>query len=57
MIYQLTAVENKERMSMTLIESLHTIPDFRRKQGQRYPLIAVLLITIMSIMCGRCRYR
>jgi hypothetical protein len=33
------------------------IPDCRRKQGQRYPLIAVLLITIMSIMSGRCRYR
>jgi hypothetical protein len=42
---------------MTLIESLHTISDFRRKQGQRYPLVAVLLITIMSIMSGRCRYR
>jgi hypothetical protein len=42
---------------MTLIESLQTIPDFRRKQGQRYPLIAVLLIAIMSIMSGRCRYR
>jgi len=42
---------------MTLIESLQTIPDFRRKQGQRYPLIAVLLITIMSIMSGRYRYR
>jgi hypothetical protein len=42
---------------MTLIESFQTIPDFRRKQGQRYPLIAVLLITIMSIMSGRCRYR
>lgn len=42
---------------MTLIESLRQIPDFRRKQGRRYPLIAVLLITIMSIMSGRCRYR
>jgi hypothetical protein len=42
---------------MTLIESLQTIPDCRRKQGQRYPLVAVLLITIMSIMSGRCRYR
>ena len=42
---------------MTLIESLQQIPDFRRKQGQRYPLIAVLLIAIMSIMSGRCRYR
>lgn len=42
---------------MTLIESFQQISDFRRKQGQRYPLIAVLLITIMSIMSGRCRYR
>ncbi|MCP4399470.1 MAG: transposase family protein [bacterium] len=42
---------------MTLIESLQPISDFRQKQGQRYPLIAVLLITIMSIMSGRCRYR
>ena len=42
---------------MTLIESLQTIPDFRRKQGQRYPLVAVLLMAIMSIMSGRCRYR
>jgi hypothetical protein len=42
---------------MTLIESLQQIPDFRRKQGLRYPLLVVLLITIMSIMSGRCRYR
>ncbi|GAK51676.1 hypothetical protein U14_02921 [Candidatus Moduliflexus flocculans] len=42
---------------MTLIEHLQTIPDFRRKQGRRYPLTALLLITIMSIMSGRCRYR
>lgn len=42
---------------MSLIESLQTIPDFRRKQGRRYPLMAILLITIMSIMSGRCRYR
>jgi hypothetical protein len=42
---------------MTLIEHLQKIPDFRRKQGLRYPLIVVLLITIMSIMSGRYRYR
>lgn len=42
---------------MNLVEFLQTIPDFRRKQGLRYPLIAVLLLTIMSIMSGRCRYR
>jgi hypothetical protein len=42
---------------MNLIESLGQIKDFRRKQGCRYPLLVVLLITIMSIMSGRCRYR
>jgi hypothetical protein len=47
----------QEICPMTLIECLQTIPDFRRKQGRRYPLMALLLITIMSIMSGRCRYR
>lgn len=42
---------------MNLIKHLQQIPDFRRKQGLRYPLPAVLLMTIMSIMSGRCRYR
>lgn len=42
---------------MNLIEHLQQIPDFRRKQGLRYPLMAVLLLTIMSIMSGRCKYR
>ena len=42
---------------MTLIEHLQKIPDFRRKQGLRYLLISVLLLTIMSIMSRRCRYR
>ena len=35
---------------MNLIEMLETLPDFRRKQGQRYPLAAIMLITIISIM-------
>jgi hypothetical protein len=42
---------------MNFIEHLKQIPDFRRKQGLRYPLMAVLLISIMSIMSGRYRYR
>jgi hypothetical protein len=42
---------------MNLIEMLETLPDFRRKQGQRYPLAVIMLITIMSIMSGRYRYR
>lgn len=42
---------------MTLIEHFQHIPDFRRKQGCRYPLLVMLLLTIMSIMSGYCRYR
>ena len=42
---------------MTLSEHFRDIPDFRRKQGCRYPLRVLLLLTIMSIMSGRCRYR
>jgi hypothetical protein len=41
----------------TLIECLQQIPDFRRKQGLRYPLMSVLLLAIMSIMSGRYGYR
>lgn len=41
----------------TLIKYLQQIPDFRRKQGLRYPLMSVLLLTIMSIMSGRYGYR
>ena len=41
----------------SLVEYLQQIPDFRRKQGLRYPLPAVLLLSIMSIMSGRCGYR
>jgi hypothetical protein len=53
----LKTIADQEMMPMTLIEHLQQIPDFRRKQGCRYPLLVMLLITIMSIMSGRCRYR
>lgn len=42
---------------MHLIEYLNQIPDFRRQEGRRYPLSMVLLLSIMSIICGYCRYR
>jgi hypothetical protein len=42
---------------MDLVSHLREIDDFRRKQGQRYPLEAVLLIIIMSVMSGRYGYR
>jgi hypothetical protein len=42
---------------MNLIESFSQIKDFRRAEGKRYPLIPMLIIVIMSIICGRPRYR
>jgi len=42
---------------MNLLSQLSQIKDFRRKQGQRYPLEAILLIIIMSVMSGRYGYR
>lgn len=43
--------------NMNLLEMVGRLPDFRRKQGQRYPLAVIMVITIMSIMSGRYRYR
>lgn len=42
---------------MNLLSHLSQIKDFRRKQGQRYPLEAVLLIIVMGVMSGRYGYR
>jgi len=42
---------------MNLIESFSEIKDFRRAEGKRYPLLPMLLIVMMSIICGRPRYR
>lgn len=42
---------------MTIIEHLATVPDFRRKEGRRYPLWVVLTMIIMAIMSGRYAYR
>ena len=44
-------------MTLSLIEYLSKIEDFRRKQGQRFPLPIMLLIIIMGIMSGRYGYR
>jgi DDE_Tnp_1-associated len=33
------------------------IPDARRKQGQRYALDAMLMITVLAMMSGRFKYR
>ena len=41
----------------SLYENLSEIRDFRRKEGKRYPLEVVLMITIMAIICGYNKYR
>lgn len=42
---------------MSLIEAFSVIQDPRRAEGKRYPLVALLIIMMMSIVCGLCRYR
>ena len=42
---------------MGLIECLGEVKDFRRKQGQRYNNVSMLLIIIMSILRGKYCYR
>lgn len=40
-----------------LIEYLKKVKDFRRKQGQKYPLWFILLIVILGLMSGYLGYR
>jgi hypothetical protein len=42
---------------MNLIEAFSVVQDPRRAEGRRYPLVALLIIMMMSIACGLCRYR
>jgi hypothetical protein len=44
-------------MVYSLNEFLEKIPDFRRKQGLRYPLPVLLSMLIMGILSGRFGYR
>ena len=42
---------------MNLVEALQQVPDFRSRRGRRYPLWMLLLLGVMSTLCGCCRYR
>ena len=42
---------------MNLIDAFSCIEDSRRAEGERYPLIPLLIIVMISILCGYCRYR
>lgn len=44
-------------MNYSLTSFLQTVEDFRRPQGQRYPLDKVLLMIVMSIINGASGYR
>jgi DDE_Tnp_1-associated len=40
----------------SLIEALATVPDFRRGQGQRYPLANILAFGVVATLCGYKSY-
>lgn len=42
---------------MNLTELFSEIRDFRRAEGRRYPLAPMLIVIVMSIICGRICYR
>ena len=42
---------------MNLMELFSEIRDFRRAEGRRYPLAPMLIIIVMSVICGRICYR
>ena len=46
-----------EQTRRTLVDYLAQVPDFRRREGQRYPLPALLVMITMAIMSGHYGYR
>lgn len=44
-------------MSSSLLEILRSVPDRRRKKGQRFDLATVLLYTILGMVAGADSYR
>ena len=46
-----------QSVSVTLVDQLANVPDFRRREGRRYPLPALLIMIILAIMSGRYGYR
>lgn len=46
-----------EHTQPTLVEYLAQVPDFRRREGRRYPLPTLLVMIIMAILSGQYGYR
>ena len=44
-------------MSLTLIEALQQVEDFRAKRGQRYPLWVILLLVVLGTLNGCTSYQ
>lgn len=44
-------------MSITLIEALQQVQDFRAKRGQRYPLWVILLLVVLGTLNGDTSYQ
>lgn len=44
-------------MSITLIEALQQVQDFRAKRGQRYPLWVILLLIVLGTLNGDTSYQ
>jgi predicted transposase YbfD/YdcC len=47
----------KNNIMNNLIQYLKKVKDYRRKQGQKYPLWVIILIVIFGLMAGHTEYR
>lgn len=43
-------------MSVTILEALQQVPDYRAKRGQRYPLWVILLLVVLGTLNGCTSY-
>jgi NADH:ubiquinone oxidoreductase subunit 2 (subunit N) len=44
-------------MAVSLLEILRSVPDHRRREGQRFELATVLLYSILGMVAGANSYR
>jgi len=56
-LHSVRQIRQKGDADMNLMELFSEIRDFRRAEGRRYPLAPMLIIIVMSVICGRICYR